>query len=259
MEIWQAIVLGLTQGLTEFLPVSSSGHLALMQKFFNLDAEKYLIFDLALHLATLIPVIFVFRKSVLNLFKPPLNSLWLIIIATVPAVTVGLLLSDSVENSLGSIYFLITGFCFTAFILFLAERSYKKRLNFISPSVKTSLCIGFAQALAIFPAFSRSGLTISTGCLLGVNKKDNAEFSFLISIPIILGACLVKGVEVLSVKSLPVGVLPLALGMFSAFISGYFSVTIMLEVIKKANYKIFSVYLIILSLILSILSICKVL
>ena len=258
MQIWQAIVLGFTQGFTEFLPVSSSGHLALMQRFLNLDAEKYLLFDLALHLATLIPVVFAFRKSILKLVKSPFNGVWLIIIATIPAVITGLTLGDLVENAFGDIYFLIFGFFSTAVILFVAEKVYKNKRKFISPTVKTSLITGFSQALAVFPAFSRSGLTISTGCFLGVNKSENAEFSFLISIPIILGGCIVKGVETVSLSTISVGVLPLTLGMFSAFISGYLSVNIMIEIIKKANFKIFSLYLIILSLTLLILVLCKV-
>ena len=258
MQIWQAIVLGFTQGFTEFLPVSSSGHLALMQKFLGLDAEKYLLFDLALHLATLIPVIFAFRKSIFKILRPPFNGVWLILIATIPAVVIGLTLGDLVENAFGNIYFLIFGFFVTAIILFVAETVYKSKRKFVSPTVKTSLITGFAQALAVFPAFSRSGLTISTGCLLGVNKSENAEFSFLMSIPIILGGCIIKGVETVSFASIPVGVLPLVLGMFSAFISGYISVSLMVEIIKKANFKVFSIYLIILSLALLILSLCKV-
>ena len=254
MEIWQAIVLGFVQGLTEFFPVSSSGHFALFQKILGINSVG-LFFDVMLHVATLVPLITVFFSKVLNLFKPPFNKLKLVLTATLPTVILAILFNNLVEKAFGSLTFLIVGFTLTAINLFVCEIVTKKRTLIKRFNYKRALTIGVMQGVAVFPAISRSGLTITTGAYLGVDKKENAEFSFLISIPVILGGAFSGFLGLLKTGAESVEILPLVFGMFSACISGYLAINLMLKFIEKTNYKYFSIYLIILSLILTILKV----
>ncbi len=257
MEIWQAIVLGFVQGLTEFFPVSSSGHFALTQKLLGITSSG-LFFDVMLHVATLIPLITVFFDRILNVFKRPFNKLKLVLIATLPTVVLGLLLESLVEQAFNSIIFLIIGFLLTAINLIVCQKVTKKRSQTKTLNTKTAFIIGLMQGVAVFPAISRSGLTITTGEYLGINKKENAEFSFLISIPVILGGAFISFIGILKTGVESIEILPLVFGMFSACISGYLAINLMVKVIEKTNYKWFSIYLIILSFILTILKLCVI-
>ncbi len=250
MEIWQAIVLGAVQGFAEFLPVSSSGHLILMQRWLGVT-EGGLFFDVMLHIGTLIPVFIVFFKEILSLFKKPYNKLLMLIIATVPAGLTGMLLSDVVEgafyqgNLLSAILLAVT-FTLTATELFFSEYVSKKRDKALPLSYKNTLIMGLAQGVAIVPGLSRSGTVISAGCFTGVERSENAHFTFLMSIPIILGAALVSGYKTVK-EGVVIEALPLVFGMVTAMITGYIAIKAMLKVIKKANYKWFSLYLVIMA------------
>ncbi len=250
MEIWQAIVLGMVQGFTEFLPVSSSGHLILLQRLFGIE-EGVIFFTVVLHLGTLIPVVIVLWKEVLNLTKKPFSGLKNLVVATVPAGVVGVVFSIAfdldtlfVENFwLLGITFLITA----GEMIFCEIRS--KGVNLKGEiNVRTSLAMGLGQAIGVLPGISRSGSTITAGTLAGVDKEKNANFTFLMSIPIILAAVffqIVKGVT--SEGFGTIEPMPLAFGIVSAIVSGYIAVNFMLKIIKKADYKWFSLYLIIIS------------
>lgn len=250
MEIWQAIVLGAVQGFAEFLPVSSSGHLILMQRWLGVT-EGGLFFDVMLHIGTLIPVFIVFFKEILSLFKKPYNKLLMLIIATIPAGLTGMLLSDVVEgafyqsNLLSAILLAVT-FTLTATELFFSEYVSKKRDKALPLSYKNTLIMGLAQGVAIVPGLSRSGTVISAGCFTGVERSENAHFTFLMSIPIILGAALVSGYKTVK-EGVVIEALPLVFGMVTAMITGYIAIKAMLKVIKKANYKWFSLYLVIMA------------
>ena len=258
MQIWQAIILGFTQGLTEFLPVSSSGHLTLMQKLLGVSEENYMFLNVMLHVGTLIPVIVVFFKEILALFRKPFNKMLYLIVATIPAVIAGLFLDDYIDMAFKSEWFLIIGFLLTAGILFSAEIVSKKRKPLYSEvNLKTATFMGLSQAVATLPAISRSGSTIATGCFLGLDRESNANFAFLMSIPVILGAGLVEGYGAIT-QGVTIEILPLIFGVISAMVSGYMAIKLMLAIIKKANYKWFSLYLVILSLTLAILKLCKV-
>ncbi len=250
MEIWQAIVLGAVQGFAEFLPVSSSGHLILMQRWLGVT-EGGLFFDVMLHVGTLIPVFIVFFKDILALFQKPFKKMGLLIIATVPAALTGMFLSEYIEGAfyggdiLAACLLAIT-FLLTATELFFAEYVSKKSAKTLPLSVKSATVMGFAQSIAIVPGLSRSGTVISSGTFVKLERSENASFAFLMSIPVILGAALVSGYK--SVKAgIVVDALPLVFGVLTAALTGYIAIKTMLKVIKKANYKWFSLYLVIMA------------
>jgi undecaprenyl-diphosphatase len=251
MEIWQAIVLRAVQGFAEFLPVSSSGHLILMQRWLGVT-EGGLFFDIMLHIGTLIPVFIVFFKEILSIFKKPFNKMLFLIIATIPAALTGMLLGDVVEGAfykgnLLSAILLSATFLITATELFFSEWISKKYDKKLPLSYKSSLVQGLAQGVAIVPGLSRSGTVISSGCFYGLSREENANFTFLMSIPVILGAALVQGLDVIKTGA-EIQILPLVFGMATAMITGYIAIKAMLKVIKKANYKWFSLYLVIMAI-----------
>ncbi len=267
MEIWQAIVLGLTQGLTEFLPVSSSGHLVFLQKIFGIDGGLFV--PIMLHLGTLVAVCVIFRKEIVALFKKPFKTLGLLILASVPAAVVGLLLDDKIEKVFyGSPFtgvLLAVMFCVTAAVLFATEKFVKRRNNVLPLCMRTVLPMAFAQAVAILPGISRSGSTICAGTLAGGKSEEVASFSFLMSIPVILGSFVVS-----LAKGLCNGEIQqtfqdggasfgwcVALGFIISALSGLFAIKVMLNAIKKANYKWFSLYLVLLAAVCIILHFCN--
>ena len=250
MEIWQAIVLGAVQGLAEFLPVSSSGHLILMQRWLGVT-EGGLFFDVMLHIGTLIPVFIVFFKQIIGLSRKPFNKLLWLVLASIPAALTGFLLSDYIE---GAFYggdelaaCLLAGtFLLTAAELLASEIVQKKRNLELPLSLKSAAVMGVFQGVAIVPGLSRSGTVISGGCFMGVNREENADFTFLMSIPVILGAALVSGYKAVK-GGITIEVLPIIAGMVTAAITGYIAIKVMLKVIKKADYKWFSLYLVIMA------------
>lgn len=250
MEIWQAIILGAVQGFAEFLPVSSSGHLLLMQRWLGVQ-EGGLFFDIMLHIGTLIPVFVVFYKQIIGLFHRPWNKLLMLVIASIPAALTGFLLGDVVEGAfyggdLLAAILLSATFLLTAGELFLSERISKKYQKALPLNYKNTAIMGLAQGIAIVPGLSRSGTVISAGCFTGVERGENANFTFLMSIPVILGAALVSGIKVIKSGAV-IEVLPLIFGMVTAMITGYVAIKVMLKIIKKANYKWFSLYLVLMS------------
>lgn len=246
MKIWEAIILGLLQGLTEFLPVSSSGHLVLVQNILGIDPAITLFFDVMLHVGTLIAVFVVFYKDILGLFKPPFKTLGLLVLATIPAGIVMLLFSDQIEVLFNG-QFLWIGFLITAIMLLVTEYVGKKFPKDNPLGLRVSLIMGAVQAVAIVPGISRSGSTISGGVYAGASRTTVAKFSFMMSIPVILGSAFVEIIKVKDWNAVPV--LSAILGMLAAAVSGYLAIRLMLKIIQKCNYKWFSLYLIALSII----------
>lgn len=251
MEIWQAIILGAVQGFAEFLPVSSSGHLILLQNWFGIE-DNVIFYSVMLHLGTLIPVIIVLWRQILDLFKKPFNKFGYLVLATIPAGIIGIIFSKVFDLDLlfaDNVWLLSITFLFTAGEMLLSEHLAKKSKSTNTINLKSSFIMGCGQAVGVLPGVSRSGSTITAGCIAKVDKNENANFTFLMSIPIILAAVALEGYECVSTGAFGgIDVLPLALGMLTAMICGYIAIKFMLKIIKKANYKWFSLYLILLSI-----------
>ena len=257
MEIWQAIVLGMAQGLTEFLPVSSSGHLMLLERLFGIR-ENGLLYSVFMHLGTLVPVCIVFFKHVLDLFKNPKKRLVPLILATLPAGVVGLAVGVLVDlDGLFICYpwLLSVTFLLTAIELFVCQRIENKRMPGKLISNKRALVMGVGQALAVFPGLSRSGTVIFSGSLAGVDREENARFTFLMSVPIIVSAVLLEGGKAITTPNVSVDVLPLVFGVISAGVFGYISVAFTMKIIKSAKYSFLSIYLVIVAIINMVLGI----
>lgn len=256
MSILQAIVLGIIQGLTEFLPVSSSGHLAIAEYFFKQN-ELPILFDIVLHTATLLAVCTVFRKKILQLIstafrfiirkqkqedRENLQTIASLLIAVTVTGIIGICIKDSIKN----IDIKIISFCFiiTGMLLILSEYFAGKLTNKKSKGILfQSIIIGIAQGAGVLPGISRSGSTISTGLFVGMNREKAGEFSFLLSIPTILAALLLELKDAASLTE-SIGIYAILAGVISAFISGYFSLKFLLHLIKKGKLVYFAFYLI---------------
>lgn len=243
MSIIESILIGLAQGLTEFLPVSSSGHIVLLQKVFGIQ-EQQIFFGVMLHLATLVAVIIVLKKDILDLLKHPFgHKMWMLVIATVPAVVLGVLFSDFFEAAFGGGYL---GYMFlvTALILTLSEKIYSVKRNNPREEValKNAVSMGIMQAVAILPGVSRSGSTIAGGLFTRMNREAAAKFSFLMSIPVILGSALFEGYDAVKAGLGNVEWIPVLLGMVAACISGYIAVKFMINLIKRKKLYGFAIY-----------------
>jgi undecaprenyl-diphosphatase len=246
MSIFESIILGIVQGLTEFLPISSSGHLVLFQKLFNLrDVEATaLFFDTMVHLGTLIAVFAVFRKDIIEMIKKPFSKLSLLVIAgTIPTVIVALLLKGPIEVAFKSGSTLGLEFIITGLILWYAERKRYGHKKVNDVSYIDAVFIGLLQGLAIFPAISRSGSTIAGALMRGIERETAARYSFLLSIPAILGAVILQTKDVIESNSTQnIEVIPVVVGTIVAGISGYIAIKFMLKLIAKGSLKFFAYY-----------------
>jgi len=270
MTILQAILLGIVQGLTEFLPISSSGHLVIVPYLLGWDipAQDAFIFDVLVQVATLLAVFAYFWSDIIAILRAVLSGLlnrrpfeepqarlgWQLVIATLPAGVIGLALKPAVERAFDSPA--ATGFflIITAGILFLAERIGKRLRKLESLTWKDAVWIGFAQALAIFPGISRSGATTAGGMTRNLERAASARFAFLLSIPIMLAA---GGLACLDLLQIPdfISLLPAFLpGFLAAAIVGYFSIRWLLRFLTHHSLYIFVVYCTVLGALVLILS-----
>jgi len=247
MGIFESIILGIVQGLTEFLPVSSSGHLVLLQNVFGIS-EPQLFFDTMLHLGTLTAVVIVMRKQIKELFLHPLSKPMLyLIIATVPAVVFGVLLNGMIEGTFSGLY-LGYGFLFTALVLSLSEVLSKRAPKKKDVGMRGSIVMGLMQVIAMFPGVSRAGSTIAGGLAVGIDRKKVATFSFLMSIPIILGSVLFQGIKIFQDTNVTIEWLPTIIGTLCAAVSGYFAARFMLALITKKRLYGFAIYVAVLGI-----------
>lgn len=242
MTLFQAVVLGIVQGLTEFLPISSSGHLVLFQKYFGLK-ESVLTFDVLLHLGTLVAVLAVFWKDIVSMIKRPWQKLTLLIImATIPTGLLGLGLKDFFEGLFESGRTIGVEFIATGFIIWLADRIRPRNKGVEDISYFDAVFVGLMQGIAILPAISRSGLTIAGSLFRGINREAAARFSFLVSIPAIAGAAVLDLKDIVN-SGLPVAEpLPFIVGPIVAGISGYWAIKYMLRLISTGSMKGFAYY-----------------
>jgi undecaprenyl-diphosphatase len=266
VSVFDSIFLGFIQGMTEFLPISSSGHLILAREFLGMSQEGSLAFDAILQLATALTVVVYFRKDiyelVLNLFakvKDPIKTklTYFLIIGTIPAIILGLLLEDYMETVFRNPKLIALTFVVGAFVMYLADKVLIRRIknNSISElTVKKSLVIGFFQSLALVPGMSRSGMTISGGYFLGIPKDLAVRFSFLLSIPIIVGSGLLKLKDIIQEPSLIGGqYFILFLGASSSFIFGWLAIDFLLKFLKTNTFTGFVVYRILFAILLFVL------
>ena len=258
MSIIKAIVLGIIQGIGEFLPISSSAHLILIPYLLGWQ-EHSMAFDIALHFGTLLAVLVVFFREWWDLFvgavkrvtkgKKSFNNrmFWYLVIATIPGALFGFLLSDIIEDKLRPMIWPIAVLlAVMGVLIFLgdkwADKHYKIETDFKHISLKQAIIIGFSQALAIFPGFSRSGTTILAARLLGLSKTAATKFTFLLSVPIIAGATILKIPELeLSIET--------AIGVGVSFIVGLFAIKFLLSYIKKHDFSIFAIYRVVFAII----------
>lgn len=258
--IWKSVILGTVQGLTEFLPVSSSGHLTLLQEILDYKGGSMMFVNVMLHLGTLFAVVAVFWRDILALFKKPFKTLLMLIVATIPAGIVGLLFNDKIEALFSPeengawLCWLAVFFAATALMLLVTEFAAKRRKTHFPLGWRHAVPMGLMQAVALFPGISRSGSTIAAGVVSGAKTEDVAKFSFLMSIPVILGSVAVelKGVifpeEGAALALGSAEIIGTVFGVVFAALAGFFAIKVMLKVIGKANYKWFSLYLVLLSL-----------
>lgn len=249
MDIIKAIILGIIQGLTEFLPVSSSGHLELGKAILGDTSvgEESLLFTVVLHFATALSTVVIFRKDILDIIKGFLKFKWnddtqfifKIVISMLPAVIVGLFFEDELEQLFGGSIMLV-GFMLlvTGALLFLADKAKNTTKNV---STTNAILIGISQAIAMLPGISRSGATISTSVLLGVDKTKAARFSFLMVVPLIFGK-IAKDILGGDLSFESNQMIPLSAGFIAAFISGLFACTWMISLVKKSKLSYFAYY-----------------
>lgn len=251
MDWLQALVLGIVQGLTEYLPVSSSGHLAIGSYLFGIDGEENLVFTVLVHVATVMSTFVVLWKEIdwilKGLFKFKMNDetkyFLNIVVSMIPIGIVGVFFKDQVEEIFGS-GLLIVGCCLLLTAVLLTFSYYAKPRQREHISLKDAFIIGLVQACAVLPGLSRSGSTIATGLLLGNKKEKLAQFSFLMVIPPILGEALLdvlkaaKGEEAFG----DISVLPLVVGFVAAFVSGCLACKWMINIVKKGKLIYFGIY-----------------
>ncbi|MDR2940175.1 MAG: undecaprenyl-diphosphate phosphatase [Clostridiales bacterium] len=243
MSVLEAVILGIIQGFSEFLPISSSGHLVLFQKLFGIT-ESSMAFDILLHVATLIPVIIVYRDIISGLIKKPFQKLtYLLVAGTIPAVIVALIgggFIDSLFQTGGS---LAIGFIITGFLLMATDNikgGYKKQEGI---TYVDAILVGCIQAVATVPAISRSGSTIFGSVTRKLDRATAAKFSFLLSIPAIAGATVLELKKFIAGgETFAIDMLPMVFGFISAMLSGYLAINFMLKLIMDAKLKYFAYY-----------------
>lgn len=263
MGIFQAIILGVVQGLTEFLPVSSSGHLNLLPWMLGWTENSAFMaefeggFDVALHIGTLFAIIIFFFKDWIKLITAGYKTVvkkektfegkmfWYLVIATIPGGILGLIADKLLEDYLKTAYLLIgIVLIVMGIVLYLVDKNCKSATDYEHMSFKQTFLIGLSQALAFIPGVSRSGITMTTGRLMGVDRESTAKYSFLLATPITVGAALYKligGAFAINPAFL--------LGILASFIIGILIIKFLLEYLKKGSFKIFAIYRVVIGVI----------
>jgi len=265
MNFIDAAILGALQGITEFLPISSSGHLILAEKFMNLDIESLKSFDVMLNLGTLLAVLIYFWQEVKGMIiafwkfivrKLPANDphaklIVYLVLGTIPAVIVGLF-GDTIDEHFRNAKSVTVMMLMVAIVFVIAELFYKKvkAKKVEVGSWKQALIIGIAQSFALVPGISRSGSTIVAGLFQGIERENVAKFSFLLSIPAVCGAITLTGIKILKHGTVNVAMGPLFIGFLMSFIFGILSVAFLMKFLKKHSLNTFAVYRILFAILL---------
>jgi len=262
---WQALVLGVVQGFTELLPISSSGHLIIVPwvadwKYLEQHAAFNKTFDVALHVGTLIAVIAYFWRDIGRLIAAWFRSVsrreistaeervaWYVLLATIPAAIAGAVGEEFIEEKLGQPWQIAILMAVFAVVLWAADRSPERR-TMDQLGFKAAIAIGIAQCLALAPGVSRSGITITAGRFFDLKRDDAARFSFLLLVPIVFGAAVLKGIKDIAFKGLPPGSAgPFVVGAIAAAVTGYIAIRALLGYLRRNDYTIFVVYRLVLA------------
>ena len=258
MPIWLAVIMGIVQGFTEFLPVSSSGHLALVQNIVDFEAymSSHMVFDIALHLGTLVSVVIAFWDDIKFLFVSGIdwlrhgfkvekhegrNTVFMLFIATLPLI-VAYLLKDKIEEVFQNPVLIGVALLFTATILWLSDRVTGGKKMGGTMGIKDALVIGLMQMIAVLPGVSRSGSTMTAGLFTGLKRDFAVKFAFLLSIPAVLGATVTSIPDVLAMTWTGNDVMTFLVGIVCAAVSGYYAIFMVRKIAASKNFKYFAYY-----------------
>ncbi len=261
MEIYQAIILGIVQGLTELLPISSSAHLTLIPQIFNWSQVPD-SFDVALHFGTLLAIGLFFFKDWLGLIKGGFNKVfkkedsvdgrmfWYIVAATIPGGAIGFILDKYASDILTKPLIIAIALIVMGIVLYIVDKKSSTKTEYEEMTFKQTFLIGLSQALAFIPGVSRSGVTMTTARAMGVSRESAAKYSFMLSAPIVLAATVFKlgdFIEYLSIAS-TTGIIAFILGILVSFIVGIIVIKFLLEYLRKGSFKIFAIYRVIIGI-----------
>lgn len=260
MEIYQALILGIVQGLTELLPISSSAHLTILPWIFNWNIPD--AFDVALHFGTLLAIVLYFFKDWIELIKGGYKyafkkektvqgrMFWYIVLATIPGGAIGFLLDHFLGDTLNQPIIIAVSLIVMGIILYVVDKNSKSNVKYEEMTLKQTFLIGLSQALAFIPGVSRSGVTITTARAMGIKREAAAKYTFLLSTPIVFAATLFKFSEFQFSVSFVIGVL-------ASFIVGIFVIRFLLKYIQKGSFKIFAIYRVIFGILIIFFTIIK--
>ena len=269
MSIIETIILGIVQGIAEFLPISSSAHLIIFRDVFGIGAsmsnDMSLSFDIALHLGTLLAIgVFFFNDFIKmiskGLTKGPKDKdgkiFWYLIVATIPAAIAGLLFEDIIEGIIrGNLYVIAAALAIMGIIIFLADKYGKSKKSVKDMTIKDAILVGCSQAFALIPGFSRSGTTIATARTLGIEREEAAKFSFYLSAPVVCGAVVLELLDKATWSIIAANLSTFLLGIIISFIIGLICIKYLLKYLEKHNFKVFMIYRIIIAIIVVICTI----
>ena len=256
MKIIQVIILGIIQGVAEFLPISSSAHLIIFRDIFGIGefitGEFEMSFDIALHFGTLLAILVYFFKDFFKMIKDGFTKgvkttngkiLWYIVVATIPAAIFGVLFEDKIDELVRSNYVLICGcLALMGIIIYLCDKRNKQTKTFKEMKLKDAIIIGFSQVCALIPGFSRSGTTIAAARCLKMKREDAAKFSFYLSAPVVAGAVAIKVLKGEMLSLITFNPTIFIIGVLISFISGLLCIKFLLKYIKSHDYNIFMWY-----------------
>ncbi len=267
MHTLSVIILGIIQGIAEFLPISSSAHLIIFRDLFGIGAgmskNMELAFDVALHLGTLLAIAVFFFNELLSIVIKGFTKgvkdkdgkiMWYLVAATIPAAIFGVLFEDIIEGAVRSNYILIAlALSIMGIIIYLADKFGKQEKELSKMNLKEAIIIGCSQVFALIPGFSRSGTTIAAARVLGIKREDAAKFSFFLSAPVVLGAVTLQLLKKETLTVIMNNLSTFSLGILISFITGLICIKFLLKYLHKHNFKVFMIYRIVLSIIVLLL------
>ena len=269
MQIYQAIILGIVQGLTELLPISSSAHLFLIPWYFNWEIPES--FDVALHFGTLLAIGLFFFKDWIELIKGGYKQLvkkeksragtmfWYIVIATIPGGIIGFILDKFAEDILTKPVIIAIALIVMGIVLYIIDKKSANKTDYEHLNLKQTFIIGCSQALAFIPGVSRSGITVTTGRFLGVKREAVAKYTFMLSGPIVLAATIFKLKDFIEFFTIAgtTGIIAFIIGVLASFVVGIIVIKFLLEYLRKGSFKVFAIYRVVIGILVLIAIVTK--